>query len=83
MKSTIIKFFWRTLGGLSLLFGLIGLLLPIVPQTPFFLFAIYCISKTSPEFRTWVETLTVYQRTANVLPKGYRGARPRVDVTPE
>lgn len=88
MIKTLQKIFWNTLGGLSLIFGIIGLLLPIIPQIPFFLFSAYCFSKTSPRFKNWVQSTTIYTKTSEikdnvVLSKDYRGSRPRVDVTPD
>lgn len=41
------------LGVLFLLLGFIGLLLPIMPTTPFVLVALYFFDKSSPKFHSW------------------------------
>lgn len=88
MLKSLQKLFWNILGGISLIFGVIGLLLPIIPQIPFFLFSVYCFSKTSPEFKAWIQKTKIYRTSSTikdniVLPKDYKSSRSRVDVTPK
>lgn len=47
------KFFFF-LGSLFLLLGVIGLLLPVVPQVPFAILAAYFYSKSSPKIHAWI-----------------------------
>ncbi|HPR82728.1 MAG TPA: DUF454 family protein [Pontiellaceae bacterium] len=55
MISTLHRGLWLTAGLFSLMIGIIGLLLPIVPQLPFFLAAIICFMRCSARFRAWME----------------------------
>ncbi|WP_412971421.1 YbaN family protein [Glaciecola sp. MF2-115] len=48
MKPVIERYTLIALGWLSLLLGLIGIVLPLLPTTPFVLLAAFCFSKSSP-----------------------------------
>ncbi|MEH6812013.1 MAG: YbaN family protein [Motiliproteus sp.] len=41
---------YLAIGILSLMLGLIGVLLPLLPTTPFVIVAAYCFSRSSPRF---------------------------------
>ena len=49
-------------GILFLLLGVVGLLIPVVPQVPFFLLGIYLLSKGSPKFEKKLKSLKIYQK---------------------
>lgn len=42
------------LGWFSLITGIIGIFLPLLPTTPFVLLAAWCFSKSSERFHTWL-----------------------------
>ena len=44
------------LGTLSVALGAIGMVVPLVPATPFLLLAGYCFSRSSPRFHRWLLT---------------------------
>ncbi|OEY65515.1 YbaN family protein [Marinobacter sp. X15-166B] len=47
---------YRLLAYLSLGLGAAGVVLPLLPTTPFVLFAAWCASRGSPEFAHWLDT---------------------------
>lgn len=45
---------WRAAGGVALLFGLIGIVVPLLPTTVFLLLAAFCFSKGSQQLHDWL-----------------------------
>lgn len=56
------KIGWSVLALTGVVGGVIGLMLPIIPQVPFFLLALFALSKLSPRFHRWLITRHWYQR---------------------
>ena len=52
------KSVWIVGGTLSLVMGLVGLILPILPTTPFLLLAAYCYGRGSDRFYGWLMNRT-------------------------
>lgn len=44
------------IGYVSVVFGVIGIFLPLLPTTPFLLLAAYCYAKSSDRFYNWLMT---------------------------
>lgn len=47
---------WLLLGLASTAAGLAGIVLPLVPTTPFLLLAAYCFARSSPVLHNWLVT---------------------------
>lgn len=50
------RYLWLAGGLVSLALGIIGIPLPILPTTPFILFAAFCFARSSPRLQTWLES---------------------------
>lgn len=55
------KYFWIILGCISLGLGVLGIFLPLLPTTPFFLLTVFCFSKGSEKFHKWFISTKMYK----------------------
>ncbi len=59
-RHAIARVAWNTLGAVALLLGLIGVVLPVLPTTPFVLVAAFAFSKGSPRMRRWLTDHAIF-----------------------
>jgi hypothetical protein len=53
-NSNTKKIFYTLIGTISLLLGIIGIILPVLPTTPFILFSAWCYFRGSRRFHDWL-----------------------------
>lgn len=55
------RIFYLVFGFVSLMVGVIGIVLPIVPTTPLLLLAGFCFARSSKRFEKWLRNTKIYQ----------------------
>lgn len=60
MKKTK-NILWLIIGWIAFLLGAVGVVLPVLPTTPFLLLASFAFAKGSERFHTWLVETKLYQ----------------------
>ena len=55
------RIIYLIIGFLSLALAIVGVVLPLLPTTPFLLLSIACFSKSSKRFENWLYHTKLYQ----------------------
>ena len=56
------KYLYIIIGLLSLVIGMIGVILPVLPTTPFLLLTSFCFMKGSKRFNKWFKSTKIYKK---------------------
>lgn len=56
------KIIYITLGLISFVLGAIGVILPVLPTTPFLLLASFCFVRGSEKFDKWFKSTKIYKK---------------------
>lgn len=54
VKSEVLRYLLIVVGWGSVVGGILGIFLPLVPSIPFLLLALFCFSRSSERFHTWL-----------------------------
>lgn len=63
------KIFYIVLGCVALGFGAVGVVLPLLPTTPFLLLAAFSFAKSSPRLNAWFKGTQLYRDNLESLNK--------------
>lgn len=58
----MIRFFFLIVGSLSLVLGVVGVFLPLLPTTPFLLLTAFCYARGSQRFYDWFIQTGIYKK---------------------
>ena len=58
----IINIFWIVLGFICLGLGVIGIIMPILPTTPFFLVTVVCFARGSERLKQWFRSTSFHKK---------------------
>lgn len=81
MKWNIVRLFWIGAGLSSLAIGIVGIVLPVLPTTPFVILAAFCFARGSERLENWLAShprfgpsLAAWRKHRAISPKAKRGA---------
>ncbi|MGM0444709.1 MAG: YbaN family protein [Fibrobacterota bacterium] len=63
-NTPMLRYVYQIAGLLAVALGSIGLVLPLLPTTPFYLLSTWCFLKSSPRLHRWLLNTRAYQHTA-------------------
>ena len=64
------KFIWITIGFVTMAIGGLGVILPVLPTTPFLLVSSFCFAKGSKRFHNWFTETQLYKKHLDSFVKG-------------
>jgi uncharacterized membrane protein YbaN (DUF454 family) len=79
-KSKVVRALWIIAGSISLGLGIIGIVLPVLPTTPFLLLSAYCYDRGSERLHEWLMNNRVFGEYIRNYSEG-RGIPMRAKVT--
>ncbi len=62
MHKKVVNIILIILGFISLGLGIVGIILPVLPTTPFFLLTLFCFARGSKKFYDWFVSTSLYKK---------------------
>lgn len=62
MKKKPVRIFWTVIGLISAGLGAVGVVLPILPTTPFLILAMYAFARSSEKMNRWFLNTKLYKK---------------------
>lgn len=69
ITNKILRVMFITVGSISLSMAVIGIVLPVLPTTPFLLLTLFCYARGSIKFHTWFLSTSLYKNHLNSFVK--------------
>ena len=79
-KQSILRYLYILIGGIAVLLGIIGVVVPGLPTTPFILLASWCFYKSSPRLQAWLLQSFLGKYIRDYKEKGGLTTRKRVYI---
>ncbi len=79
MQSKLMQYGLLAMGWLAVFLGVLGIVLPVLPTTPFILLAAACFAKSSPKFYQWLLNHKYFSQMIIDYQK-YRGVSRKVKI---
>ena len=79
-KNAMVRGAWTAIGFVFVGLGSLGVVLPLLPTTPFVLLAAYCFARSSPRFYGWLLRHRIFGKLVRDWRAG-RGIAMRAKVT--
>ena len=79
-KQSILRYLYILTGGIAVLLGIIGVVVPGLPTTPFVLLASWCFYKSSPRLQAWLLQSFLGKYIRDYKKKGGLTTRKRVYI---
>ena len=62
-SNIIVRYVFMTIGAISFVLGTIGIVIPLFPTIPFYMFTVFCFARGSERFHKMFLASSLYQMT--------------------
>ena len=62
-SNVVVRYIFLTIGTISFCLGTAGIVLPVLPTVPFYIFTLFCLARGSERFHRMFLESSLYQKT--------------------